>query len=240
LLPEERQDLHRLFFRPRRRFWQRRSAADLDSSADEEQLPSGEGFSLGTADAAAADAFWEPESVDKAAVAAATEPLAAATEESLQPPLELRIWATLVDWGLLSALYGAFVLSVEGMWGVPPWRWQPLLQHWLPYYLLLLGLSLGYFSYCHYFLGQTPGKMLFGLRLESWTDNQLGLGSVLLRWVASLLAFLPLGAGFWWALRDANGRGWNDYIAGTRVVWLEDSEQDMVAEGEELPSASQT
>jgi len=43
--------------------------------------------------------------------------------------------------------------------------------------------------------------------------------------VGGLACLLSLGAGFFLALRDAEGRGWNDRMAGTRLVAVPEDEQ---------------
>ncbi len=88
----------------------------------------------------------------------------------------------------------------------------------IPYYLLLFSVSFLYFTAFHFFTGQTPGKMLFGLRLERCDGSALSLSDAFLHSVGGLAALLTLGFGFWRACRDLEGRGWNDRFAGTRLV----------------------
>ena len=65
--------------------------------------------------------------------------------------------------------------------------------------------------------GQTPGKFLLGLAVVGPDGGRPDLVRVLVRELAGrLLAALPLGLGYFWALRG--GRGWHDLLAGTRVV----------------------
>jgi uncharacterized RDD family membrane protein YckC len=94
----------------------------------------------------------------------------------------------------------------------------------IPYYLLLFSVSFLYFTAFHFFTGQTPGKMLFGMRLERCDGSTLSLSDAFLHSVGGLAALLTLGLGFWGACRDPQGRGWNDRFAGTRLVFSADDE----------------
>ncbi len=94
----------------------------------------------------------------------------------------------------------------------------------IPYYLLLFSVSFLYFTAFHFFTGQTPGKMLFGMRLERCDGSTLNLSDAFLHSVGGLAALLTLGLGFWGACRDPQGRGWNDRFAGTRLVFSTDAD----------------
>jgi uncharacterized RDD family membrane protein YckC len=94
----------------------------------------------------------------------------------------------------------------------------------IPYYLLLFSVSFLYFTAFHFFAGQTPGKMLFGMRLERCDGSTLSLSDAFLHSVGGLVALLTLGLGFWGACRDPRGRGWNDRFAGTRLVFSTDED----------------
>lgn len=89
-----------------------------------------------------------------------------------------------------------------------------------PYYLVLFLVCFSYFTAFHFFIGQTPGKMLFGLRLEGKEGHDLLFSEAFLHSVGGLLSLLSLGIGFVFALSHPEGRGWNDRIAGTRLVAL--------------------
>ena len=66
--------------------------------------------------------------------------------------------------------------------------------------------------------GQTPGKMLFGLRVEGEDGEALHLSQAFLRSVGGLLALSCLGIGFVPVLGKGRRLGWNDLLAGTRLV----------------------
>ena len=79
-------------------------------------------------------------------------------------------------------------------------------------------MAAGYFLFFWSLSGQTLGKLLTGSRVVDRRGRALGFGRALLRLVATLVAALPLGAGFIGLWTDPEGRGWHDRIAGTKVI----------------------
>lgn len=71
--------------------------------------------------------------------------------------------------------------------------------------------------------GQTPGKMLLGLRIVSLDGSRLTLWQALRRFIGYFLSALPLYAGYWWVLIDNRRQGWHDKLAGTVVVYIWDA-----------------
>lgn len=81
-------------------------------------------------------------------------------------------------------------------------------------------VHMAYFSLFTGFSGQTPGKLLLGLAVVAPDGGPPGLARALLREVAGrILASLPLGLGYFWAL--GGGAGWHDMLAKTHVVSVE-------------------
>jgi uncharacterized RDD family membrane protein YckC len=79
-------------------------------------------------------------------------------------------------------------------------------------------MAAGYFLFFWSLSGQTLGKLLTGSRVVDRRGGALGFGRAALRLVATLVAALPLGAGFIGLWTDAERRGWHDRIAGTKVI----------------------
>lgn len=94
---------------------------------------------------------------------------------------------------------------------------ESLLGLAIPYFLVGFSLSFGYFTLFHFLAGQTPGKMLLRLRVETEEGLPLDLPQAFLRSTGGLFALLAGGLGFLGIL-SARRRGWNDRFAGTRVV----------------------
>ncbi|MGD2078680.1 MAG: RDD family protein [Chloroflexota bacterium] len=80
-----------------------------------------------------------------------------------------------------------------------------------------------YYIFFWTLLGQTPGKMLLGVRIVSLDGSQLTLWQSLRRYVGYYLSALALYAGYWWVLIDNRRQGWHDKLAGTIVVYAWDA-----------------
>jgi len=133
-----------------------------------------------------------------------------------------RLLAVLLDTGLLAATLALFVLAGEYLrreQGVLAWPHpQDLTAQAGPYFLVFFGLAFGYFTLFHYLGGQTPGKMASKLLVVDLNGEPLQLSQAFLRSVGGLICLLPVGLGFFSALLNHEGRGWNDRLAGTVVV----------------------
>ena len=68
--------------------------------------------------------------------------------------------------------------------------------------------------------GQTPGKMAAGIRIETLTNEPIGIGRALGRALSEYLSGLLLCFGYV-AAAFPEKRALHDYICGTRVVYLE-------------------
>ncbi len=77
----------------------------------------------------------------------------------------------------------------------------------------------GYFLFFWTLNGQTPGKMLMGLRVVTTEGQYLSFGRAVRRLIGYFIAAIPLYLGFFWILIDDRRRGWQDKIAGTCVVY---------------------
>lgn len=66
--------------------------------------------------------------------------------------------------------------------------------------------------------GQTPGKMVMGIKVVSTDGSPIGLAKAVARLFGYWLSGLALGLGHLWIIWDANKQGWQDKIAGTYVV----------------------
>ncbi|MBE9536471.1 MAG: RDD family protein [Proteobacteria bacterium] len=88
----------------------------------------------------------------------------------------------------------------------------------VPIIFLSLVVSAAYFSFFHGTTGQTPGKMLFDLKVVGQDNGAVGMDKAFLRWFGYIVSALPLMGGFLMALKDKNGQALHDRIAGTYVV----------------------
>ena len=127
-----------------------------------------------------------------------------------------------VDLLLLGGIFLLFLIAGEraltpGASGRLLPSFESLLRLAIPYFLVGFSLSFGYFTLFHFLVGQTPGKMLLHLRVETEDGSPLDLSQAFLRSTGGLFALLAGGLGFLGIL-STRRRGWNDRFAGTRVV----------------------
>ena len=77
----------------------------------------------------------------------------------------------------------------------------------------------GYWVVVPLFMGATPAKMLFHMRIIPEADIPITPTQIILREVIGhILTVLTLGIGFLIALKDETQRGLNDRLAGTRLI----------------------
>ncbi len=88
----------------------------------------------------------------------------------------------------------------------------------LLYYLGLLLLNMTYYTFFHGVGGQTPGKMIMGIKVIRSTGEEMTPGFAFLRWVGYLVSQLFFCLGFLWVAFDRKKQGWHDIIAGTVVI----------------------
>jgi uncharacterized RDD family membrane protein YckC len=68
-------------------------------------------------------------------------------------------------------------------------------------------------------LGQTPGKLLMGVKVVAVGGRPIGFKRALVRLVGYVLSAIPCYAGFFWILGPKR-RGWHDKLARTEVVYV--------------------
>jgi uncharacterized RDD family membrane protein YckC len=131
----------------------------------------------------------------------------------------------LLAWPLDGVLVGA-IWVLGGLWAITVWRATLYYPLRLDGALLFAGalVALGVVLSAVYFVGftggcgQTPAKMLLGLRVVRRDGRSAGYGRAFVRWVGYGLGVLTLGLGFWIALLNPDRRALHDWLAGTRVV----------------------
>jgi uncharacterized RDD family membrane protein YckC len=79
-------------------------------------------------------------------------------------------------------------------------------------------MAASYFLFFWSLSGQTLGKLLTGSRVVDRRGRALGFARAATRLAATVIAALPLGAGFIGLWTDPERRGWHDRIAGTKVI----------------------
>ena len=86
------------------------------------------------------------------------------------------------------------------------------------YRLYLLAIGFLFFAGFWTRNGQTLGMLAWRVKVvRSGDGTRITWPQALLRYLAALLSWLPLGLGFWWSLWDAEGKTWHDRLSGTEL-----------------------
>jgi uncharacterized RDD family membrane protein YckC len=140
------------------------------------------------------------------------------------PSVGSRVFAFAYDLVLLLLILVAFIVGAEAATASRSVRLIPSLETFvalsIPYFLMIFVLVFGYFTLFHFLTGQTLGKMLTGLRVESLEREPLTIVQAFLRSVGGLIQLVPVGLGFLSVLLYPQQRGLSDRLAGTLVVNL--------------------
>ncbi len=145
-------------------------------------------------------------------------------------------WRRAVAYGIDKAILQIFYITlfvaellIQGG-NQPDWYEMDMGVIWI-YYLIALFLDMVYFTWFHGSVGQTPGKMMLGLRIVQATGEPMTFGHAFLRWTGYLISKLAVYLGFIWIAFDRRKQGWHDKIAGTVVVTVKkglDKESDII------------
>lgn len=139
-----------------------------------------------------------------------------------------RCLAFLIDQIILYGIYLVFFLIgvLSNAFGYlthgdlfPPGA-SPYLGSWFMtlYWGAVVIVTALYFTFFVTFTGQTPGKMVLGLKVMPAEDGVMTFGMAFLRWVGYIVSSFFFYLGFVWIAFDPRKRGWHDKIAGTVVV----------------------
>lgn len=83
-------------------------------------------------------------------------------------------------------------------------------------------LVAAYFIFFWTLIGQTPGKMLLGLRVVSVDGGSVSLWQSIRRYAGYIVSYI-LFLGYLWILIDNRRQGWHDKIANTYVIYTWDA-----------------
>ncbi|MCJ7825161.1 MAG: RDD family protein [Anaerolineales bacterium] len=84
----------------------------------------------------------------------------------------------------------------------------------------LVGLvwSFGYYIFFWATRGQTPGKMMVGIKIIATDGSSIGVGRSASRLIGYGISGIVFYLGYLWVIWDKDKQGWHDKIAGTYVV----------------------
>ena len=100
------------------------------------------------------------------------------------------------------------------------------LEFAVSYGVAIAFINMAYFTYFHGTVGQTPGKMVVGIKVVRVGGGNMTLGIAFLRWVGHLISGAVFYLGYLWVLIDARKQSWHDKIAGTFVVRIAEEAPD--------------
>ena len=84
--------------------------------------------------------------------------------------------------------------------------------------ILVIVWSVGYEIFFWSTKGQTPGKMIMGIKIVTTDGGSIGVGKAILRLIGYAISGIVFFLGFLWIIWDKEKQGWHDKIAGTYVV----------------------
>ena len=140
-------------------------------------------------------------------------------------------WVRLLAFIIDVIILGVINWVLNGVWGVvsgvgwmgstttdpftvatgAPWLWGSL----------VLFLMVVAYVFCFWgWRGQTPGKMLLGLKIVRTDGQDMGWGVAAIRFLSYIISFLLALIGCIWVAFDANKQGLHDKMANTYVVRL--------------------
>ena len=120
----------------------------------------------------------------------------------------IRFVASLIDGtilGVVSFIFG-FILTFGGAQAVATWLG----------YIIGAIYHIGFWTW----RGQTPGKMITGIKIVKTDESPIDFGRALVRYIAYYVSGILLLIGFLWILWDRRKQGLHDKIAGTVVITL--------------------
>lgn len=132
-------------------------------------------------------------------------------------------WISWVTLSTLSsgALFGLSADMLPGLRSVIEFLRGPHLASFLTL-LFIVGYHVFFIS----FVGMTPGKALFGVRVVTTQGRRISPIRSLVRYLCYFVSAIPLFLGFIWILVDDQRQGWHDKIAGTVVIYTWEARPD--------------
>jgi uncharacterized RDD family membrane protein YckC len=128
--------------------------------------------------------------------------------------IEERRIAALIDVGCLAFAYGAFLMLFGSLGG----QFTLSKLSATVYFFTFAFVYVQYFGLFTVFGGTTPGMMIRGLQVASFSGDAPVPRQYLLRAAGYMLSAGTLFLGFFWALWDEDGLTWHDRISNTYLA----------------------
>jgi uncharacterized RDD family membrane protein YckC len=114
---------------------------------------------------------------------------------------------------IIDVLVEFFLLGIGTMY-VRAFYWMYVLT-----VILEIGINVLYLTWFHVTYGQTPGKMMFRIRVIQMDGYPNGWKTVILREIfGRIVSMIVFCLGYIWVAFDFRKQGWHDKIAGTYVI----------------------
>lgn len=135
-----------------------------------------------------------------------------------------RFFAYITDLIIIQILYSIllFIGFLAVRFGTEDFNTYPssdlILSLAIPFFLIYLLLFLTYFTTFFSIGGQTPGKMIFGMKVVTRNGDSIGLGFSLLRSFGYFASIFFFGLGFLIALFNKRRRALHDFLSVSYVI----------------------
>jgi len=127
----------------------------------------------------------------------------------------LRVWATLIDTFLVTAIVFPIMMAVFGRDQLASGITIEGPAYYLIWYVLPAIAVIAFWNTKH----ATPGKMVFGAKIvDAQTGGSPSFKQHIVRYLGYFLSTFFFGLGFLWVAFDRKKQGWHDKLAGTVVV----------------------
>ena len=125
-----------------------------------------------------------------------------------------RVAAMLYDALLIGALLFLATIPFIALRGGEPVERGDNLLYQVTLVIVVYGFFVGFWSRS----GRTLGMQSWRLQLQTRDGQVPSFGRASVRFLASIISWIPLGLGFLWQLWDPERLTWHDRISGTRIV----------------------
>ncbi len=136
------------------------------------------------------------------------------------------LWLRTLAMAIDGAILGTLIWLFNGVWSLAFGRgWMGTAAsgaaggvYWFFAILIPFLMVTGYFIGFWRWRGQTPGKMVLGIRIVRFNGDAIGWGGAIMRLLGYSISVVPLLIGFIWIGFDTRRQGLHDKLAETYVI----------------------
>ena len=112
------------------------------------------------------------------------------------------------------------VLFVASFIIVIPTGIKPQDPFFFLFQLYIFAIAYLFFAWCWTRSGQTLGMRTWKMKVVNKDGTIINYKTALLRFIVSIISWLPFGLGYLWSLWDKQNRTWHDLVSKTKLVRL--------------------